>query len=234
MFCVDHWFGGASSMVLSPYITVRHSAACETDIRRSRFIASVFPVSSEQDAIDRIEVIRKTHWKATHNCFAYTIGKNQEIQKASDDGEPSGTAGVPILDVLKKRSVCDALIVVTRYFGGIKLGAGGLIRAYAHSAAAGLAAAEVVRQIPADRWRVAVDYHLSGAIDNQLRESSYRVKDVRYTDRVTFDLFVRQADRFRFEKWIADLTHGTAQMDRVEELYLQEKVSDPAGRSDGA
>lgn len=217
-------------MTLSSYITVMHPAIKEIEIRRSRFIASVFPVASESDAIGAIETKRKEHWKANHNCFAYIIGKKQEIQKASDDGEPSGTAGVPILDVLKRRGLCDVLVIVTRYFGGIKLETGGLIRAYAHVAAAGLAAAEVIEQIPTDLWRTSVDYHLSGSIDNKLRESPYLVKDVQYTDKVSFDVFTRQEESPVYASWIEDLTNGTADNRKIEELYLQKKLPESADR----
>ncbi|MDD9148041.1 MULTISPECIES: YigZ family protein [unclassified Sporolactobacillus] len=217
-------------MTLSSYITVMHPAIKEIEIRRSRFIASVFPVVSENDAAAAIEAKRKEHWKANHHCFAYVIGKKQEIQKASDDGEPSGTAGVPILDVLKRRGLCDVLIIVTRYFGGIKLGAGGLIRAYAHAAGSGLAAAEVIEQIPADLWRTSVDYHLSGSIDNKLRESSYLVKNVQYTDKVSFDVFTRQEESSVYTNWIRDLTNGTADNKKIEELYLHKKLPEPADR----
>lgn len=201
-----------------------HPSVQEVEIRRSRFIASAFPVADEGDAIAAIEAKRKEHWKANHNCFAYIIGKKQEIQKASDDGEPSGTAGVPMLDILKRRRLCNVLVIVTRYFGGIKLGAGGLIRAYSHVAGAGLAAAEVIEQIPSDLWRVTVDYHLSGPVDNRLRESPYIVKNVQYTDKVAFDVYTRQEESSVYTGWIKDLTNGKAEIRKIDELYLQKKV----------
>ncbi|RYL95823.1 YigZ family protein [Sporolactobacillus sp. THM7-4] len=214
-------------MTLTPYITVMHEAVHEIEIRRSRFIASVFPVSSEEKAAQAIESKRREHWKANHNCFAYIIGENQAVQKASDDGEPSGTAGVPILEVLKKRRLRDVLVVVTRYFGGIKLGAGGLIRAYAHTTSAGLAAAEVVEQVPSDLWRVTVDYPLSGALDNQLRESSYLIKDIHYTDKVQFDVYTRQEESKIFASWITEQTNARAVLEKMAETYLQKKVTEP-------
>ncbi|RYM05892.1 YigZ family protein [Sporolactobacillus sp. THM7-7] len=211
-------------MGLSPYTTVMHQGIYEQEIRRSRFIASVFPIESERAAVEAIEAKRKEHWKATHNCFAYIVGEHQAIQKASDDGEPSGTAGVPILEVLKKQGLRDVLVVVTRYFGGIKLGAGGLIRAYAHTTSGGLSSAEIIRQIPSDLWRVTVDYHVSGALDNLLRESHYLVKDVHYTERVSFDVYARHEERDAFTAWMTDRTNGRAVLEKIAETYLQKKV----------
>lgn len=212
-------------MALDAYITVQKNALIETEIKRSRFICAVYPVNDEREADQMIQIVRKEHWKANHNCFAYIIGKKQEIQKASDDGEPSGTAGVPMLDVLKRRSICNTLVIVTRYFGGIKLGAGGLIRAYAHAASNGLNAAEVARQVPSDQWTVSVDYHLSGTLENKLRESPYVVNDVSYSDKVTFDIYTSQEDSPIFLEWITNLTSGQAQTCKRCELYLPEKVS---------
>ncbi|MCQ2009672.1 MAG: YigZ family protein [Sporolactobacillus sp.] len=214
-------------MTLTAYVTVGKAALIETEIKRSRFICAVHPVESETDAEQLIQNVRKEHWKANHNCFAYIIGKKQEIQKASDDGEPSGTAGVPILDVLKRRGICNVLVVVTRYFGGIKLGAGGLIRAYAHATSAGLNAAEVVKQVPSYQWIVTVDYHLSGTLENKLRESAYIIKNIRYSDKVSFDLYTNQDDGPAFLNWVTDLTNGQAETDKSHELYLQEKLPNP-------
>ncbi|SFG72989.1 YigZ family protein [Sporolactobacillus nakayamae] len=212
-------------MALDAYITVKKNALIETEIKRSRFISAVYPINDESEADQLIQIVRKEHWKANHNCFAYIIGKKQEIQKASDDGEPSGTAGVPMLDVLKRRGICNVLVIVTRYFGGIKLGAGGLIRAYAHAASNGLNAAEVVRQAPTDQWSVSVDYHLSGTLENKLHESHYIVNDVSYSDKVTFDIYTSQVDSPIFSEWITNLTSGQAQTHKQSELYLPEKVS---------
>ncbi len=112
------------------YFTVKQRGEHEIVIQKSRFIAHFARVETEEEAQDFIQEIKKQHWSATHNCSAYLIGEQDQIQKANDDGEPSGTAGVPMLEVLKKRELKDTVVVVTRYFGGIKLGAGGLIRAY--------------------------------------------------------------------------------------------------------
>ncbi|GEB77211.1 YigZ family protein [Sporolactobacillus inulinus] len=219
-------------MTLDAYITVRKDAQAEMEIKRSRFISAVFAVKTEEEAEAHIQRVRKQHWKANHNCFAYIIGKKQEIQKASDDGEPSGTAGVPMLEVLKKRGVCNVLVLVTRYFGGIKLGAGGLIRAYAHAASHGLNAAEVIRQVPADEWSVTVDYHLSGTLENKLHGSIYPLKDVRYSDKVTFILYSNQSDSEAFVDWMTNLTSAKAVIKKTSTLYLQEPVPNPGKQPD--
>lgn len=214
-------------MGLLPYRTVRKAGVSEFEIRKSRFIASVCPIADEAAAENVIQARRKEDWKANHHCFAYILGKKQEVQKASDDGEPTGTAGVPILEVLKRRKVCDVLVIVTRYFGGIKLGAGGLIRAYAHAAGIGLAAAEVVDQVPADHWQISVDYHLSGTFDNKLRESPYIIKNIQYMDRVLYEIYTRQEESKFFLNWVNDLTNGRAGSEKLEELYLQQPAGEP-------
>ncbi|MED4161661.1 YigZ family protein, partial [Halalkalibacterium halodurans] len=130
--------------MLTSYYTVKESGIHEISIQKSRFIAHLSRATSEEEAIEFIEQIKKEHWNATHNCSAYLIGENDQVQKANDDGEPSGTAGVPMLEVLKKRRLKDTVAVVTRYFGGVKLGAGGLIRAYGSAVSEGLNAIGVV------------------------------------------------------------------------------------------
>lgn len=212
-------------MTLPLYRTVEKNADSEFEIRKSRFITHVHPAETAGQAEAVIDSLKKDTWKANHHCYAYILGTKQEIQKASDDGEPAGTAGVPILDVLKKRAVCNTLIVVTRFFGGIKLGAGGLIRAYTRAASEGLDAATVIDRIPADRWEVTVDYHLSGMLANRLNESPYLVPHVRYTDRVTYDICTRQTERTAFQEWIRNLTGDRAEVRRKEERYLDEKVA---------
>lgn len=211
-------------MTLPLYRTVGKAAETEFELRKSRFITHVHPVNTAGQADTVIESLKKDTWKANHHCYAYILGMKQEIQKASDDGEPAGTAGVPILDVLKKRAVCNVLIVVTRFFGGIKLGAGGLIRAYTRAASDGLDAADVIDRIPSDRWEVAVDYHLSGMLGNRLNESPYLVRDVRYTDRVAYQVLTRQADGAAFQTWIRNLTGDWADIRKTDELYLDQKV----------
>lgn len=213
-------------MTLTPYRTILHPAAAELEIRRSTFITNVLPVVTEEEAEAAIRDKKKASWKANHHCYAYILGKKQEIQKAGDDGEPSGTAGVPILEVLKRRGICDALVIVTRYFGGIKLGAGGLIRAYSNAASAGLRAAEIVDQIPSDLWQISVDYHLSGMLDNKLHSASCRIRNVQYSDCVSYEVYTDQTESAAFRLWINDLTNGRAEFKHMGELYLHQAVSE--------
>ncbi|MCI1858722.1 MAG: YigZ family protein [Sporolactobacillus sp.] len=207
-------------LTLMPYRMVRKAASREFEIRKSRFIAWASSVETLPEIEQAIQARRKENWKANHHCYAYILGKKQEKQKASDDGEPSGTAGVPILDVLKRRQICNVLIVVTRYFGGIKLGAGGLIRAYAHGATLALQVAGVVDQIPIDMWKLHVSYHQSGMLENKLRESPYQIRDIGYTDVVNYTIAVRQQQSSLFRQWIADLTGGQSELTKTGERYV--------------
>ncbi|UUZ90782.1 YigZ family protein [Paenibacillus sp. P25] len=161
--------------MLAQYRTVKGFGQAEIVIKKSRFIGFARPVESEEEAIQFIEGIKKEHWSATHNCSAYMIGERDEIQKASDDGEPSGTAGKPILEVIKNQGLKNVAVVVTRYFGGIMLGAGGLIRAYTDGAVAGLAAAQQVYRVLHREMLVEIDYTWLGKVENEPRGRGMRM-----------------------------------------------------------
>ncbi len=139
------------------YLTVKGYGENEIVIQKSRFIAYVDRAETEEEAQEFIQKIKKMHWNATHNCSAYVVGENNQFQKANDDGEPSGTAGVPMLEVLRKRNVQDTVVVVTRYFGGIKLGAGGLIRAYSKATSEGLNATGIVHRKLVRKMNTTID-----------------------------------------------------------------------------
>lgn len=153
--------------MLQSYLTVAGEGTHEIVIEKSRFICHLSRVSTEEEAQNFINHIKKQHWNATHNCSAYVIGENDQIQKANDDGEPSGTAGVPMLEVLKKRNLKDTCAVVTRYFGGIKLGAGGLIRAYGKSVSEGLNHVGVVERKLMRVMHTTVNYTWIGKLENE-------------------------------------------------------------------
>ncbi|MFL6561292.1 MAG: YigZ family protein, partial [Bacillus sp. (in: firmicutes)] len=157
--------------MLPRYHTVKQTGEHEIIIQKSRFIAHIKRTESEAEAQEFIQTLKKKYWDATHNCSAYLIGEHDQIQKANDDGEPSGTAGVPILEVLKKRKLKDTVVVVTRYFGGIKLGAGGLIRAYGKATSEGLDAVGIVERRLMRGCHVKIDYSWLGKIENELRSS---------------------------------------------------------------
>src|SRR5699024_5844792 len=154
--------------MLTQYFTVKKRGSVEINIQKSRFIGYVKRVETEEDAQKFIQEIKKKHHDATHNCSAYMIGEHDQIQKANDDGEPSGTGGIPMLEVLKKQGLKDTAVVVTRYFGGIKLGAGGLIRAYGNTTSQAIQATGIVRRQLMQGFSITVDYALLGKLENVL------------------------------------------------------------------
>lgn len=152
--------------------------------RKSRFISYAMPVTTEEEAIEFLNTIRKKHYDATHNCYAYILGENAEIQRSSDDGEPSGTAGVPILEILRKEGLTNTIVVVTRYFGGILLGAGGLIRAYAEGAKLAVSAAGAIEVKKFSFFAVKIDYSYLGKVQHEAMKKEYIILDTSYTDMV--------------------------------------------------
>ncbi|GBF76424.1 YigZ family protein [Paenibacillus sp. 598K] len=208
--------------MLSRYTTVRQFGSKEIVIKKSRFIGYAKPVTTEEEAAAFIEEIKKQHWNATHNCSAYVIGERDEIQKQSDDGEPSGTAGKPILEVIKNRGVKNVAIVVTRYFGGIMLGAGGLIRAYTDGAVIALEAAEEIVQVLHREVIVEVDYTWHGKLENAFHQREVRLGGTEFTDKVTITCLPEAEEAERFAAWITDLTQGQANIVLGDELYCIE------------
>ncbi len=198
--------------MLDSYYTVQPSGEGEQIIQKSRFIGYARRVETEDEAQAFIQEIKKKHHAATHNCSAYLIGEQNHIQKANDDGEPSGTAGVPILEVLKKRNIKDTAVVVTRYFGGIKLGAGGLIRAYSSTTSIALEATGVVERRRMQQISISVDYGLLGKIENELRNANYIISHIDYLENVTFHVLVAMEKVAEFQTWIVDLTSDQARI----------------------
>jgi len=215
-----------SGIMLPRYKTVKGYGEHEINIQRSRFIAYVDRAETEEAAQEFIQSIKKKHWDATHNCSAYLIGENDQIQKANDDGEPSGTAGVPILEVLKKRHLKDTVVVITRYFGGIKLGAGGLIRAYGKATSEGLNATGIVERKLMRVMHTTIDYTLLGKVENELRSSIYSIKEIHYLDKVEVETFVEEQDIANFSAWMVELTNGQAELAEGEMLYLEEPLKE--------
>lgn len=192
------------------YLTVKGYGESEIVISKSRFLTYIERAETEEDAISFIDGIKKLHHNATHNCSAYIIGEHDHIQKANDDGEPSGTAGVPMLEVLKKQGLKDTVVVVTRYFGGIKLGGGGLIRAYGKATTEGLIAAQIVERKLHHFMRVAIDYTWLGKVENEIRSSSYSLEEIRYLEGVEIIVSVLKEDEEQFRSWITEMTNGQA------------------------
>lgn len=192
------------------YLTVKGYGESEIVISKSRFLTYIERAETEEDAISFIDGIKKMHHNATHNCSAYIIGEHDHIQKANDDGEPSGTAGVPMLEVLKKQGLKDTVVVVTRYFGGIKLGGGGLIRAYGKATTEGLTAAQIVERKLHHFMKVAIDYTWLGKVENEIRSSSYSLEEIRYLEGVEIIVSVLKEDEEQFRSWITEMTNGQA------------------------
>ena len=193
----------------SPYRMVAGNGMHETEIKKSRFICHLFRVNDDAEARAYIENVRKEHWNANHNCTAWIIGANQSNQRSSDDGEPSGTAGMPMLEVLRRRELTDTLAVVTRYFGGVMLGAGGLIRAYGGAVSDALDAIGIVERVPLAVIHVNANYDDAGRIENAIRSRSLTLVDTAYTMDVTFELVMPPAEVEPFTTWLQELTNGT-------------------------
>lgn len=212
-------------MKLSSYLTVKAKGSDELIIQKSRFIGYVRRVETEEDAQAFIQEIKKKHYDATHNCSAYIIGENDQIQKANDDGEPGGTAGVPILEVLKRQKLKDTAVVITRYFGGIKLGAGGLIRAYGNATTRAIQATGVVKRQLMQGFTVTVDYTLIGKLENELRQSDYVLNSTDYQEKVSFFVYVKKGEEDAFKKWIVDLTNDQATIEKKDHAYIEIDMS---------
>lgn len=195
-------------MSAEPNYTIKQDGEYEVVIQKSKFIAHFKRVETEEEAQAFIQTIKKAHWNANHNCSAYIIGERNEHQKANDDGEPSGTAGMPMLEVLRKRQLKDTVVVITRYFGGIKLGGGGLIRAYGGTVSEGLEAVGIVERVPMQRLTLSVDYGWIGKVENELRQSDYLLDDIVYAEDVTFHVSVPVEATETALAWLVDLTNG--------------------------
>lgn len=210
--------------LLHHYNTVKGYGEHEINIERSRFIAYLTRAETEEEAQEFITSIKKKHHDATHNCSAYMIGENNLIQKANDDGEPSGTAGVPMLEVLKKRDLKDTVVVVTRYFGGIKLGAGGLIRAYGRATSEGLNATGIVERRLMRVMKTKIDYTWLGKVENEVRSSHYQLKEIHYLEAVEVDVYVEEASKEQFVDWMTELTNGQGEISEGSVEYLESSI----------
>lgn len=210
--------------MLNRYLTVKSRGEHEIVIEKSRFICHIQRAVSEEEAQAFIQSIKKQHWNATHNCSAYLIGEHNLIQKANDDGEPSGTAGVPMLEVLKKRKLKDTVVVVTRYFGGIKLGAGGLIRAYGKSVSEAINHVGMVERCLMRTMHTTIDYTWLGKVENELRASSFQLKEIHYAEDVIFETYVEETQTEQFIEWMTELTNGKSVTKEGELIYLEKDI----------
>ncbi|MFD3684109.1 YigZ family protein [Nocardiopsis sp. NPDC058631] len=193
--------------------TIRRGGEHELEIKRSRFVCALARVDGEDAARAFIAERRKEHWNASHNCTAYVLGDDGGVQRSSDDGEPAGTAGVPMLEVLRHRRLTDTVAVVTRYFGGTKLGAGGLIRAYGNAVSAAVDEMGVLERRRLLVVDVFADYVLGGRLESDLRDSSLTVRGVAYEDRVRIEVALPETDLEGFGLRLAELTGGRAEFE---------------------
>ncbi len=201
------------------YLTVKNTGTGELVIKRSRFIASVSPVKTEEEAIAFINQIKQKYPDARHNVYAYTVRKNN-IMRYSDDGEPAGTGGVPVLDLLRKEQLTDTAVVVTRYFGGILLGTGGLVHAYSQTAKEGILNAVITEMILCREVTLECDYTLWGKLQNELSEFTTIAMPPEYTDRVSLRLYVPTNDCPRLTKAITEASNAKVSIALGGESYF--------------
>ena len=188
--------------------------------KKSRFIATVKPVHSEQEAIDFINELKKKYWDATHNCSAFVVGSRQEIQRCSDDGEPQGTAGRPMLDVLLGEEIHDVAVVVTRYFGGTLLGTGGLVRAYSKAVQEGLRNSKVIEKVLGSRLVIGTDYNGIGKIQYLLGQRGIPVVDSRYTDVVELEILIEESAVSELLDAVTEATSARAVFQEEKGIYF--------------
>lgn len=202
------------------YRTIKSYGEDEIIIKKSRFIGYAKPIESEEEALEFIEEISKKHRDATHNVYAYVLGPDSNIQRFNDDGEPSGTAGIPILEVIKKEELRNVVVVVTRYFGGVKLGGGGLIRAYTKGGKIGLDGAKMVDMVLHRRIGIRIDYTLYGRLENYLLSEGYIIENSIFDEGVNLELYIRFDEIESFENAMVEISSGTCEIKRLDEKHI--------------
>lgn len=208
---------------MTAFDTVYTGGSDEIVEKKSRFIAQVFPVKTEEEVTQILEATRKKYWDARHNCYAFVLGADGGISRCSDDGEPSGTAGRPILEVLTKRELKDVLVIVTRYFGGTLLGTGGLVRAYSQAAQAGLAASRIITKQAGIRMTIDTDYNGIGKLQYVAAQLEAAVLNTLYTDKVQMVLLVPSSFTEKVKKEVTEATSGQAVITQEkDEVYFAE------------
>ena len=206
--------------MLETYKTVLEGGTGEITEKKSRFIATVRPVKTEEEALAFLEEMKKKYWDARHNCFVYSVGLNREYTRCSDDGEPSGTAGRPMLDVILGEDIYNVAVVVTRYFGGVLLGTGGLVRAYSKAVQEGLAASRIIEKRRGIALKVTTDYTGIGKIQYIAGERNIPILNSEYTDKVVLELLIPSGDVDAVQKAVTEGTNGRARMEKNRELYF--------------
>lgn len=210
--------------MLIPYTAPRATFQKELEIKKSIFLATLIPVKNEEEAQEAIAKMKKEKRDATHNCSAYRIGTERIYEKSSDDGEPQGTAGHPMLHVLQMNELTNTLAIVTRWFGGIKLGAGGLTRAYTQSLADAVKEADLVRYTPHEKYTVSFPYTTAGAFENHIKGTDIIVKDRQFSDKVTVTFLTLPDKAETHTRGLTDATGGKAEIQNDGEEYVMMEV----------
>ena len=211
---------------MKKFITIKENSYDEFVEKKSTFITHLVRVTSEEEAREFIQKMKKKHYDATHVCSCYVVGDNNEITRANDDGEPSGTAGAPMLDVLVKNEIKNVCATVIRYFGGTKLGTGGLVRAYGGGVINALKNATLVERKDALEIRLELDYNLNGKIEYEIEKTNFIVNNLEYTDNIIYTIYVMEADYGSFQSWIANLTNGQFKILSTHEKQLEFDIKD--------
>ena len=211
---------------MKKFITIKEDSYDEFVEKKSTFITHLVRVTSEEEAREFIQKMKKKHYDATHVCSCYVVGDNNEITRANDDGEPSGTAGAPMLDVLVKNEIKNVCATVIRYFGGTKLGTGGLVRAYGGGVINALKNATLVKRKDALEIRLELDYSLNGKIEYEIEKTNFIVNNLEYTDKIIYTIYVMEEDYDSFQSWIANLTNGQFKILSIHEKQLEFDIKD--------
>lgn len=206
------------------YFTIYQNGEHQIEIKKSKFICHLFRIENEEQAKEYIAKIKKEHYKANHNCSAYMLGENFEIQRSSDDGEPSGTAGVPMLEVLKKNQLQNTLAIVTRYFGGIKLGAGGLIRAYSTSVSEALKEIGIVQGKLQQILDIIIDYHQLGKLQNYLENEQISIQEINYLEQITVKIAIDINQCESFQNALIDLFNNQLSIQLLNQSYVENLI----------
>ena len=211
---------------MKKFITIKENSYDEFVEKKSTFITHLVRVTSEEEAREFIQKMKKKHYDATHVCSCYVVGDNNEITRANDDGEPSGTAGAPMLDVLVKNEIKNVCATVIRSFGGTKLGTGGLVRAYGGGVINALKNATLVERKDALEIRLELDYSLNGKIEYEIEKTNFIVNNLEYTDKIIYTIYVMEEDYDSFQSWIANLTNGQFKILSTHEKQLEFDIKD--------
>ena len=211
---------------MKKFITIKENSYDEFVEKKSTFITHLVRVTSEEEAREFIQKMKKKHYDASHVCSCYVVGDNNEITRTNDDGEPSGTAGAPMLDVLVKNEIKNVCATVIRYFGGTKLGTGGLVRAYGGGVINALKNATLVERKDALEIRLELDYSLNGKIEYEIEKTNFIVNNLEYTDKIIYTIYVMEEDYDSFQSWIANLTNGQFKILSTHEKQLEFDIKD--------